>query len=278
MNKHFLLAGILGALLVSGCGGGDSPTPDGGTPDGGRPDGGEGGGQPDGGEVKHELAPPRPLLGTSAQNLLLDPLVTTDQSLEHFIGIVVLGGQSYAGYQAPRAIHSQSPAGVALPVATVDTLGNIQAGATRLQVVAPLPGSSSPLEASVWVSAGDAAKAPASFSDAAKDLVVSLLPNDKPTKTYPLAVSGKPVTLAGRSWVKFTLPAAVSMPQGGWFSMTTVSAKWTYELQAPEVVTSAAHADAKSAPASVVVDRDPADAVALSAYVEIARHHRPPPH
>lgn len=279
MNGHFLLAGLLGALLVTGCSSGDTQTPDGGSPDAGMPDGGEGGGMPDGGgpsEVKHELASPRPLLGTSPQNLLLDPLVTTDMSLEHFVGIVVLGGQSYIAYQAPRAIVSQSPAGVALPVASVDTVADAQPGATRLQIVSPLPGSASPLEASVWVSAGDATKAPAPFSGAAADLVVSLFPNDKPTKSYPLAVSGKPVELGGRSWVKFTLPAAVSMPEGGWFSMTTTSAKWTYELQAPEVVTSAPHADAKSKP--VVAPRDPADAVALSAYADIARRHQPRTH
>ncbi len=280
MNRHFLLAGLLGALLVTGCSSGDTQTPDGGSPDAGRPDGGEGGGMPDGGptDVKHELAAPRPLLGTSPQNLLLDPLVTTDQSLEHFVGIVVLAGQSYIAYQAPRAIVSQSPAGVALPVASVDILANVGSGVSRLQIVSPLPGSASPLEASVWVSAGDATKAPAPFSGAASDLIVSLFPNDKPTKSYPLAISGKPVELGGRSWVKFTLPAAVSMPEGGWFSMTTLSAKWTYQLQAPEVVTSAQHADAKSKPAPVVIERDPADAVALSAYADIARRHRPPPH
>ena len=279
MNKLFFLAGALGALLVTGCSSGDSQKPDGGSPDAGMPDGGEGGGQPDGGqpEVKHELTT-RPLLGTSPQNLLLDPLVTTDGSLEHFISLVVLGGGSYQENQPLRAFQSLSPAGVALPVSDVARPAAIQPGATRLEIVAPMPGSASPLEASVWVSAGDSDKKAVAFSTAASDFVVALLPNDKPTKTYPLAVSGKPVELGGRSWVKFALPAAVSMPEGGWFSMTTTSVKWTYQVQAPEVVTSTGN-DAKPAGEPLVVARDPAEATVLSAYTEIARRHPPrPPH
>ena len=258
---------LAGALAVAGCSSNDSNAPD-----GGGPDGGEGGGVPDGGPhdggAHHKLTS-RGLLGTSTRNLLLDPFVTTDTSLGHFIGLAFYGnGGSYNNYAPNREMQSLAPAGVALPIADLDALGKLGSGFDKLQIIAPLPGGSTAFEAAIWVSAGDADGKPVAFVEAEKELSVTLLPNDQPTKAYPLVSSGKPVTFGKRSWVKLALAAPVHMPEGGWFSIASSSPKWSFEVQAPEVTPSGAPG---ALPPAHSIARGSRDSAALAGYAEIVR-------
>jgi len=113
--------------------------------------------------------------------------------------------------------------------------------------------------------------APAPAPDAPDDLSVTLLPNDKPSSSYPLAVSGNPVDFDGRSWVKLALKAPASMPEGGWFSIVNQSATWTFEVQAPQVTPSSAKGPF---PPPEMIARGDRDDAALAAYVEITRRKR----
>jgi hypothetical protein len=270
MKRHLLLLALAtAAFALPACSSNDSTNPDGGMPDGG----GNGGGMPDGGNhpgPKHKLTT-RDLLGMPVQNLLLDPFVSTDLSYGHFVDIVfAVGGQSYETGLPDRMFLSRSPSGVALPILSIAPAADIQVGLDKSQVISPFAGGSVPFDAAVWVSAGKGKK-PVTFSEAAHDLVVTLLPNDKPTSSYPLVVSGKPVDLDGRSWVRLALKSPASMPEGGWFSIVNQSSKWTFEVQAPQVTPSSGKGPF---PPPDVIARGDRDGAALAAYVEITRRKR----
>jgi hypothetical protein len=271
MKKLLLLLGFAGALAALGCSSSDTDKPDGGKPDGGEGGSAPDGGSPDGGPpvAKHNATTRTLLGGTSTKNLLLDPFVTTDLSLEHFIPLTT-HGLDIESFRLPRQILSQAPAGVAFPVAVIPLVGSVGSGIEKLQIIAPIPGSAS-ITASVWVAAIEGDK-PVGFSTAAADLVVVLLPNDQPTKSFPLAPIGKPVTLGQTSWVKLELKGATAFSEGGWFSISTTSNKFTFKVQAPEVV------PMESAAENVVPDsvaRNTGDALAVAKYAEIV--HRPKP-
>ncbi len=270
MNRHTLLFAIaLGAIPLAACSSNDTTNPDGGMPDGGGP----GGGMPDGGmhpAPKHEVTT-RDLLGMPANNLLLDPFVSTDLSYGHFVDILfAVGGQSYETGVPDRVFQSSSPSGVALPILALLPAAKVQAGLDENQVISPFAGGSVPFDALVWASASKDKK-PVDFDKAGHDLSVTLLPNDKPASVYPLAPSGKPVTFAGRSWVKLALKSPVSMPEGGWFSIANTSGTWTFDVQAPQVTPSSAQGPLP--PPEVGPRRDRHQA-ALAAYVEITRRKR----
>jgi hypothetical protein len=271
MKKHFLLLALASALAVAGCGNGDTDTPDGGNNN--HPDGGEGGGKPDGGEPDGGKPPPeahhklttRPLLGgMSAKNLILDPFVTPDESLEHFIGLT-FQGQTPSEYKLSRQTFSDAPMGVAVPLIALPRAGGTVA---KFEVLSPFPGTAA-ATASIWVAATDSTGKSVAFSEAAKDLVAAVLPEDDASKSFPLAAKDKPVKLGAQSWQK--LEADIAVPQGGFFTLASKSTTWRYLLQAPQVVEGSA--DANRAPPWV--RRDPQEAAAIAAYVRIARTKRP---
>ncbi len=218
----------------------------------------------------------RPLLATSTQNLLSDPFVTSDTSLGHFVYVVLgpVGGVSYSTYLLDRSFVSQAPAGIAAPVALLGALINVSAAAESAQILAPFAGGTAPFDAQIWASAGDASGNPVAFDTGGKGLVVSLLPNDLPSKAYPLTVTGAPVVLAGRSWVKLALASPVPMPQGGWFSIAVEDTTTSFQLQAPEVTPAAAALVAGPLPPSRTAPRSDHARTAVAAYGEILRRTR----
>jgi hypothetical protein len=210
----------------------------------------------------------RPLLGTSTRNLLLDPFVTPDLSWGHFVGLLVPGMGAHPDVATPkRAYVSQSPAGVAAPVASIAAIQGIDPGSTGVELLAPIPGGACSFVASIWVSAADPAGAPVDDALATKAIGASLLPNDEPDHAYPL-VKEKELVLAGRRWARLTLPHAVPMPRGGWFVIAITSRNISVELQAPEVVP--APPPGPSLPAIMAL-RTADDIAALRAYVEATR-------
>jgi hypothetical protein len=257
----------LGVLLaLSGCTSGPAPAP---APDGGA-DPGHDAGAPVGGVGGREASPQRTatrrsLLATSTRSLLLDPFVTADTSWGHFVGLLLPAVNGRYKISAPRRAYvSRAPGGVAAPVASIAAISTLDPAATGLSLVAPFPGGSHPFDAKIWVSAGDAAGMPVPFDTAAARLTVALLPNDLPSTTYPLAKAGPPVSFAGREWALLALPAAVPMPEGGWFSITVDDVHVTFQLQAPEVTPATA-----TGPVRVTGVRRERDRAGVAAYVKM---------
>lgn len=207
----------------------------------------------------------RALLPTAVQSLLLDPFITTDTSWGHLVGMLSPG---LSMVPPVCDLVSQSPAGVAAPVARFPTLTSQGAQAKSLQIVAPLVGGTAPLQADVWVSASNAQGAPLDYTGVAMGMTASLLPNDQPGMMVPLAQQEAPVEWAGRQWVKLALPAPTAMSQGGWFSLTVIDPSTQYQFQAPEVMP--APAGATGATAALQQRRADSGAV-LAAYMEITR-------
>jgi hypothetical protein len=213
----------------------------------------------------------RSLLGTSTRNLLLDPFVTPDLSWGHFVGLLVPGMDTHPDVMTPkRAYVSQSPAGVAAPVASIGAIKAIDPGSTGVELLAPIPGGACSFDASVWVSAADPEGAPVDDALATKAIGASLLPNDEPEHAYPLT-KDKELVLGGRRWTKLALPNAVRMPRGGWFVIAITSRSISVELQAPEVVPAP---PPEPSFAAITALRTSDDIAALRAYIEATR--KPP--
>jgi hypothetical protein len=210
----------------------------------------------------------RPLLGTSTRNLLLDPFVTPDLSWGHFVGLLVPGMGTHPDVVTPkRAYVSQSPEGVAAPVASIGAIQAIDPGSTGVELLAPIPGGACSFDASVWVSAADPAGAPIDDASVTKAIGASLLPNDEPEHAYPLA-KDKELVFGGRRWARLTLPNAVRMPRGGWFVIAITSRSISVELQAPEVVPAP---PPEPSFAAIMALRTADDIAALRAYVDATR-------
>jgi hypothetical protein len=210
----------------------------------------------------------RPLLGTSPQNLLLDPFVTADASWGHFVGVHLPVGASPRPVTPLRSFVSRSPAGVTVPVAALAAAGAGAPGSTSIQVVAPFPGGSVPFEADVWVSAGNAAGEPVAFDTVAGAVHVALLPNDAPATAFPLVPTGAPRSLGGRQWVSLALASPAPLPEGGWLSIAVADPKVSLQVQAPEVTPALA---AGVGPAPPRRPRTTHDRAAPGAYVEMLR-------
>ncbi len=242
MKSQTLTLGLLLSLLAPASCSSSSPASSSGGSTGGG-DAGSDAGEEAGAPLR--TATTRALLATSVENLLLDPFVTTDTSLGHFVGVVLpISGTNYQLYTPDRSFVSQAPAGVAAPVAIValSASDGSPLPATGVQIVAPFPGGTPLFSAQVWASVGDAKGNPVSFATGGNVLEVSLLSNDASQPAYPLTVSGSPVELDGRQWVLLALAAPVAMPQGGWFSIVLDDIDATFQLQAPQVTPAGAPA------------------------------------
>jgi hypothetical protein len=263
-----VLAPALLALALAGCG--SSPSAVMGETDGGSDAGSDAG--DDGGAVVRK-ATTRALLPTAVTNLLLDPFVTSDTSLGHFVGVLLpAAAANYVEFTPVRSFVSQAPVGVAGPIAVlapITTYG--EPSATSAQILAPFPGGTASFDAQIWVSAGDAAGMPVPFATGGKGFAVSLLPNDTSLPAYPLAVSGTPVELAGREWVLFALATPVAVVQGGWFSIVVDDVKASFQVQAPQVTPAGAMGGSPR-----TTPRTERDRVALEAYTALTHRRRRP--
>ena len=230
------LALALAVVALTGCpkspgsssDGGDAGTPfDAGTPlDSGTPDAG---------------LPPydrtlitRPLMPTSALNLLRDPLVGGD------------GASSYGQFRAlfvggptlplKRTFQSVSPVGGAVSIEELRNLPTDAGTSTSLRVLSSFLGGAGNYQASIWLSAGDVNAAPVPFAQASPSLVVTLIDNEAVTQTT--LVAGQPQHFGAREWVQLTTPAPLPMPHGGWLMVTLSDFSLTLQLAAPEVTAS----------------------------------------
>jgi hypothetical protein len=241
----------------------------------GEQDGGSDAGADAGPPVR--TATTRALLATPVDNLLLDPFVTSDTSLGHFVGVLLpIVNGNYQSFTAGRSFVSQAPAGVAAPVGVIPALASDSSATpvTSGQIVAPFPGGTAPFNAQVWASASDATGAPVTFAAGGGSLKVSLLPNDLSQPAYVLTVTGSPVELDGRQWVLLALATPVPMTQGGWFSIFIDSASSSFQLQAPQVTpATGASMDSDGGGSPRTTPRTERDSRVLEAYVALT--HRP---
>lgn len=212
----------------------------------------------------------RGLLATSTRSVLLDPFTTSDDSWGHFVGFLLPQHvNQFVQVQPARAFVSLSPGGVAAPVASLPTPSSVHSWGTGVQVIAPFPGGSDTFDARIWVSQGDMSGSPVPFDPAT--VTIALFPNDLPSMKYPLSKASSPVSYAGREWVALSVPSPVSMPQGGWFSITLEDPQATVQLQAPEVVPTGM---ASPAPVANAVARSARDSTTLNSYVAVTRRSR----
>jgi len=241
----------------------------------GELDGGSDGGDAGDSGAPVRTATTRALLPTSLENLLLDPFVTADTSLGHFVGLVLpTVGASYQELTAGRAFVSQAPAGVAAPVAVLAALVGYGSPTpvTSGEILAPFPGGTAPFSAQVWVSAGDASGKPVPFATGGKGIAVSLLPNDSTLPAYALTVSGAPVELDGREWVLLALATPVAVTEGGWFSIVIDDVNASFQLQAPQVTPATAGAGGGAGPRTT--PRTERDREAVAAYAVLTQRSR----
>ena len=245
----------------------------------GEQDGGFGGGSDAGADAGPPVrtATTRALLATPVDNLLLDPFVTSDTSLGHFVGVLLpFVNDDYQGFTIGRSFVSQAPAGVTAPVAVVSSLmpGSSSTPVTSEQIVAPFPGGTAPFNAQVWASAGDAKGAPVTFAAGGGSLKVSLLPNDLSQPAYLLTVTGSPVELDGRQWVLLALATPVPMTQGGWFSIVVDDVDASFQLQAPQVTPATGMDGGGGGSSPRTTPRTERDSRVLEAYVALTRRAR----
>jgi hypothetical protein len=208
----------------------------------------------------------RPLLPTAVNNLLLDPFVTGDEALGHFLGAFVLGSTSGKAFPLERVVLSRSPIGVTAPIVRTGALSKVGGGAASFVIIAPFPGGSTPFSARIWVSAGDVNGAPVAFDKGSSGLVVALQPNDKPNQHYVLERDEKtPAQVLDQwEWVRLELKSGVDVPEGGWFTILVNDENATFRFAAPEVTPNApSHGKARSAA------RGEAERAAIAIYSEL---------
>lgn len=203
----------------------------------------------------------RPLYATSPDSLLVDPFSTAYDSWGHFVVFVPEAPQRAVAML--RSFVGASPAGVTAPVATWPTLAEASPGASSMLIVAPFSGASGSVRASIWLSSSEEGGTPSGVA-------VSLLPNERPSVSYPLDVDAEAsVSLGGRAWKRLALVAPVAVPQGGWFAIEVRDAGVSVAVQAPEIAPLTAPPPSQAL--SHVAPRTAGQRAAIGAYAAIVQ-------
>ena len=179
----------------------------------------------------------RPLMPTSPNNLLRDPLIGGE------------GNSSYGQYRAfflngatiplVRTFQSVSPVGGAVSIEEFRDLPSDAGTSTSARVMASFHGGPGEFEASIWLSAGDVNAAPVPLNSALAAIDVVILGNDQATKVVLEPSSASPTKFGAREWMQFTTQGTTPIPSGGWLLVTVKDFKFTLQLAAPEVTSSA---------------------------------------
>lgn len=215
----------------------------------------------------------RTLLPGAIGSMLLDPLVTADTSWGHFYGIIVDGSQLTSS-PIERTLFSDTPVGVSAPVVSVGG-GAPPGDQPELRLLTYVPGSASPVTASIWVSVSSASGASVPFASRAAGLRVALMANTGLPDSATMQSTAQSLLepderttqeRSGRSWVRLSLPSPVAFAQGGYFSIrvTDLSSRWFFT--APEVVIDASTHLGVRRPARAIA-LDARDRAAMRAYV-----------
>ncbi len=217
----------------------------------------------------------RGVLAASVDSLLLDPLVTGDDSWGHFYG-VAFDGSRLTTYPISRSLWSDTPASVSAPVVLVSDapLGD----EPEVRLMAFVPGSSTAVTATIWVSVRDDGGAEVPFASRAAGLRVALMANaglpesaTMQTTTQSLLEPDARTTQRrrGREWVRLSLPSPVALTQGGYFSIKVTDFTSQWRFTAPDVVVDASsHLGVRRPPRALPLDDR--DRAAIRAYASHA--------
>lgn len=219
----------LAALALTACGGSAEPSRASGPPivplDAGAP-----------------TAPPRamrsaPLLGTSADNVLVDPGFSSSFSVTwgHWLAIDASGNQ----LQYATLVHGASPLGTRAAIAAIPATPAAATGGKPFDLLAPFPGGVGAAVARLWVSRNDPSGAPSAFDAAGSPLTISVLglAGFSAGKGVDLARDeASTQVIGGRTWYLYAAEIPGGLDYSGFFDISVSKTGGNFWFSAPEVV------------------------------------------
>lgn len=187
-------------------------------------------------------APKRTLLTagltpTRAQNLLLDPgFELTAQGQQGAGTFLAFYAASSGQLQIDVSTRSDSPAGFGGGVAMLKDPKATDDKARSIQLIASFTGGKGPFDASVWVSAVDAAGEPRPFPEDGGGFDASIV-DAKQTSSATLQRDPEKTRIVGkRTWVQFRGQLKRDLVGGGLMAIETGTKGGGFEAAAPEIV------------------------------------------